>query len=55
VTAILKREASAEEVNGALKSAAEGAAKGLSVEYSTDPLVSKTSWATRTRRLSTAR
>jgi len=40
VTAILKREASAEEVNGALKSAAEGALKGV-VEYSTDPLVSK--------------
>ena len=40
VTAILKREASTEEVNGALKSAAEGALKGI-VEYSTDPLVSK--------------
>ncbi len=40
VTAILKREASAEEINGALKNAAEGALKGV-VEYSTDPLVSK--------------
>jgi len=40
VTAILKREASAGEINGALKSAAEGALKGI-VEYSTDPLVSK--------------
>ena len=40
VTAILKREASAEEINGALKSAAEGPLKGI-VEYSTDPLVSR--------------
>ena len=40
VTAILKREASAEEINGALKSAAEGPLKGV-VEYSTDPLVSR--------------
>ena len=40
VTAILKREASAEEVNNALKEAAEGPLKGI-VEYSTDPLVSK--------------
>ncbi len=40
VTAILKREASTEEVNGALKEAAEGPLKGI-VEYSTDPLVSK--------------
>ena len=40
VTAILKREASAEEVNSALKEAAEGPLKGI-VEYSTDPLVSK--------------
>ena len=40
VTAILKREASAEEVNTALKEAAEGPLKGI-VEYSTDPLVSK--------------
>jgi glyceraldehyde 3-phosphate dehydrogenase len=40
VTAILKREASAEEINGALKEAAEGRLKGV-VEYSTDPLVSK--------------
>ena len=40
VTAILRREASAEEVNGALKEAAEGPLKGI-VEYSTDPLVSK--------------
>ena len=40
VTAMLKREASAEEVNAALKEAAEGPLKGI-VEYSTDPLVSK--------------
>ena len=40
VTAILKREASADEVNAALKEAAEGPLKGI-VEYSTDPLVSK--------------
>lgn len=40
VTAILKREASVEEINGALKEAAEGRLKGV-VEYSTDPLVSK--------------
>lgn len=40
VTAILKREASAEEINGALKEAAEGPLKGI-VEYSTDPLVSR--------------
>lgn len=40
VTAILKREASADEINGALKEAAEGRLKGV-VEYSTDPLVSK--------------
>ena len=40
VTAILKREASAEEINSALKSAAEGPLKGI-VEYSTDPLVSR--------------
>ncbi len=40
VTAMLKREASAAEVNSALKEAAEGPLKGI-VEYSTDPLVSK--------------
>ena len=40
VTALLKREASAEEINGALQSAAEGPLKGI-VEYSTDPLVSR--------------
>ncbi|ADI15428.1 type I glyceraldehyde-3-phosphate dehydrogenase [Truepera radiovictrix] len=40
VTALLKREASAEEINGALKEAAEGPLKGI-VEYSTDPLVSR--------------
>ncbi len=40
VTAILKREASAEEINSTLKSAAEGPLKGI-VEYSTDPLVSR--------------
>jgi glyceraldehyde 3-phosphate dehydrogenase len=40
VTALLGREATAEEVNDALKKAAEGPLKGL-VEYSTDPLVSK--------------
>ncbi len=40
VTAMLKREASADEVNTALKEAAEGPLKGI-VEYSTDPLVSK--------------
>lgn len=38
VTAILKREASVAEVNDALRSAAEGALKGI-LEYSTDPLV----------------
>jgi glyceraldehyde 3-phosphate dehydrogenase len=37
---MLKREVSAEEVNGALKEAAEGPLKGI-VEYSTDPLVSR--------------
>lgn len=40
VTAMLRREASAEEVNRVLKEAAEGPLKGI-VEYSTDPLVSK--------------
>jgi len=40
VTALLDKEATAEEVNDALKKAAEGPLKGL-VEYSTDPLVSK--------------
>lgn len=40
VTALLGKEATAEEVNDALKKAAEGPLKGL-VEYSTDPLVSK--------------
>jgi glyceraldehyde 3-phosphate dehydrogenase len=38
ITAILKREASADEVNAALRNAAEGALKGI-LEYSTDPLV----------------
>lgn len=38
ITAILKREASADEVNAALRDAAEGALKGI-LEYSTDPLV----------------
>ena len=40
VTALLGKDATAEEVNDALKKAAEGPLKGL-VEYSTDPLVSK--------------
>ena len=40
VTAMLKKEASADEVNGALKTAADGPLKGI-VEYSTEPLVSR--------------
>lgn len=40
VTALLAKEVTAEDVNDALKKAAEGPLKGL-VEYSTDPLVSK--------------
>ncbi|MEX2502098.1 MAG: type I glyceraldehyde-3-phosphate dehydrogenase [Trueperaceae bacterium] len=38
VTAVLKRAASASELNDAIRSAAEGPLKGV-VEYSTDPLV----------------
>lgn len=40
VTAILKKEADAGEINSALKTAADGPLKGI-VEYSTDPLVSR--------------
>lgn len=40
VTAILAREASAEEINQALRRRAEGDLKGI-IEYSTDPLVSR--------------
>jgi glyceraldehyde 3-phosphate dehydrogenase len=39
LTALLKTKATAEQVNGALKTAAEGPLKGI-LEYSTDPLVS---------------
>ena len=39
VTLILKKEASEDEINNAVKEAAEGAYKGV-IEYSTDPLVS---------------
>ena len=39
LTAILKREVTAEEVNKAMKDAAEGPMKGI-LEYSTEPLVS---------------
>jgi glyceraldehyde 3-phosphate dehydrogenase len=39
LTAILRKEATAEEVNAAMKAAAEGPMKGV-LEYSTDPLVS---------------
>ncbi|MBI1268172.1 MAG: type I glyceraldehyde-3-phosphate dehydrogenase [Cryomorphaceae bacterium] len=39
LTVILKREVTAEEVNAAMKSAAETSLKGI-LEYSTDPLVS---------------
>ena len=39
LTAILKREVTAEEVNAAMKNAANGEMKGV-LEYSTDPLVS---------------
>lgn len=39
LTAILRTEATAEQVNAAMKAAAEGAMKGV-LEYSTDPLVS---------------
>ena len=39
LTVILKQEVTAEEVNAAMKNAAEGAMKGV-MEYSTDPLVS---------------
>lgn len=39
LTVSLKRAASAEEVNSAMKAAAEGSMKGV-LEYSTDPLVS---------------
>jgi glyceraldehyde 3-phosphate dehydrogenase len=38
-TVILKKEVTAEEVNAAMKAAAEGPMKGV-LEYSTDPLVS---------------
>ena len=39
VTVLLKQEASAEEINKAVKEAAEGSYQGI-IEYSTDPLVS---------------
>jgi len=39
LTAVLNREATAEEVNNAMKAAAHGQMKGV-LEYSTDPLVS---------------
>jgi glyceraldehyde 3-phosphate dehydrogenase len=39
LTALLKRSATRDQVNGALKTAAEGPLKGI-VEYATDPLVS---------------
>ena len=39
VTLILEKEASEDEINSAVKEAAEGAYKGV-IEYSTDPLVS---------------
>ena len=39
LTAVLKREVTAEEVNKAMKDAAEGPMKGI-LEYSTEPLVS---------------
>lgn len=39
LTAVISREATAEEVNAAMKAAAEGPLKGI-LEYSTDPLVS---------------
>jgi glyceraldehyde 3-phosphate dehydrogenase len=39
LTVILKQEVTTEEVNAAMKNAAEGAMKGV-LEYSTDPLVS---------------
>ena len=39
LTVILKKEVTAEEINAALKKAAEGSMKGI-IEYTTDPLVS---------------
>ncbi len=39
LTVLLKREATAEEINAAIKKAADGEMKGI-LEYSTDPLVS---------------
>ena len=39
LTVVLKREVTADEVNNAMKKAAEGSMKGV-LEYSTDPLVS---------------
>jgi glyceraldehyde 3-phosphate dehydrogenase len=39
LTALLKKSASRDEVNGALKTAADGPLKGI-LEYTTDPLVS---------------
>ncbi len=39
VTIMLKKEASADEINAAIKKAAESTHKGV-IEYSTDPLVS---------------
>jgi glyceraldehyde 3-phosphate dehydrogenase len=39
LSAILKKDTTAEEVNAALKAAAEGPMKGV-LQYSTDPLVS---------------
>ena len=39
LTVILKKEVTKEEINAALKAAAEGPLKGI-IEYATDPLVS---------------
>ncbi len=39
LTAVLSREVTAEEINAAMKAAADGSLKGI-LEYSTDPLVS---------------
>ena len=53
LTVILKREASIDDINNAMKKASEeGDLKGI-LEYSTDPLVSSTSWATPTAASST--
>ena len=39
LTAVLKKPATKEEINGAIKAAAEGPLKGI-IEYNTDPIVS---------------